>query len=317
MVSSPITSWQIDGETMETWQTIFSGSKITMASNWSHEINRCLLLGRKAMTNLYSIFKSRDITWSTSVKTVKAVVFPVVMYGCESWAIKKVECQRIDAFYLWCWRRLLRVPWTAKRSNQSILKEINSEYSLEGQCWSWSSNLLATWYEELTHWKRPWCWERLKTGGEGDDRGWEGWMASPTQWTWVWANSRRWWRTGSLAWCSPWGHRVRHEWVTEEQPPPLRQLHDWTGFNQRPSNSWFCFCPYPTPKSQKDYYAADLYPNSKSLEPFNVSWKWTIIGGMLNLFCFSGSELPDFSCQENWYWRVHSRRAFTNSLDDL
>ena len=158
---------------------------------------------------------------------------------------------------------------------------------------------------------------KIEGGRRGDDREWEGWMASPTQWTWVWANSRRWWRTGSLAWCSPWGHRVRHEWVTEEQPPPLRQLHDWTGFNQRPSNSWFCFCPYPTPKSQKDYYAADLYPNSKSLEPFNVSWKWTIIGGMLNLFCFSGSELPDFSCQENWYWRVHSRRAFTNSLDDL
>ena len=94
------------------------------------------------------------------------------MYGCKSWTIKKAERQRIDALELWCWRRLLRVPWRAKRSNKSILREINSEYSLEGQCWSWSSNLLATWYEELTYWKRPWCWERLKTGGEGDDRIW-------------------------------------------------------------------------------------------------------------------------------------------------
>ena len=133
---------------------------------------------------------------STKVYLVKAVVFPVVMYGCESWTIKKIECQRVDVFELWCWRRLLRVPWTAKRSNQSILKEINSEYSLEGQCWSWSSILLATWCEELTHWKRPWCWERLKAGGEGEDRGWDGWTASPTQRTWVWASSGRWWRTG-------------------------------------------------------------------------------------------------------------------------
>ena len=133
MVSSPITSWQIDGETMETvTEFIFLSSKITMASDWRHEIKRCLLLGRKAMTNLYSIFKSRDITLSTSVEIVKAVVFLVVMYGGESWIIKKTEHGRIDAFKLWCWRRLLRVSWTARRSNQSTLKEINLEYSLEG-----------------------------------------------------------------------------------------------------------------------------------------------------------------------------------------
>ena len=133
MVSSPITSWQIDGETMETvTEFIFLGSKITMASDWRHEIKRCLLLGRKAMTNLYSIFKSRDITLSTSVEIVKAVVFLVVMYGGESWTIKKTEHGRIDAFKLWCWRRLLRVSWTARRSNQSTLKEINLKYSLEG-----------------------------------------------------------------------------------------------------------------------------------------------------------------------------------------
>ena len=106
------------------------------------------------------------------------MVFPVIMCGCESWTIKKAECRRIDAFELWCWRRLLRVPWTARRSNQSILKEISPGCSLEGLCWSWNSNTLATWCVELTHWKRSWCWERLRAGGEGDDRGWDGWMES-------------------------------------------------------------------------------------------------------------------------------------------
>ena len=133
MPSSPITSWQIDGETVETvTDFIFLCSKITADGDCSHEIKRCLLLGRKAMTNLDSILKSRHITLLTKVCLVKAMVFPVVMYGCESWSIKKAESQRIDAFELWCWRRLLRVPWTARRSNQSILKEIRPEYSLEG-----------------------------------------------------------------------------------------------------------------------------------------------------------------------------------------
>ena len=153
------------------------------------------------MTNLESILKSRDITLPTKVRLVKAIVFSVVMYGCENWTKKKAECQRIDAFELWCWRTLLRVPWTARRSNQSTLKEISPEYSLEGLlmlrfkgsqrvghdwatelnwCWSWNSNTLVTWCKELTHLKRPWCWERLRAAGEGDDRGWDGWMASPT-----------------------------------------------------------------------------------------------------------------------------------------
>ena len=132
MASDPITSQQIDGETMETvTDFIFLGSKITADGDCSHEIKRCLLLGRKAMTKLDSILKSRDITLLTKVCLVKAMVFPVVRYGCESWTIKKAECRRIDAFELWCWRRLLRVPWTARRSNQSILKEISPEYSLE------------------------------------------------------------------------------------------------------------------------------------------------------------------------------------------
>ena len=133
MASGPITSWEIDGETVETVADfILGGSKITGDGDCSHEIKRCLLLGRKVMTNLDSILKSPDITLATKIRLVKAMVFPEVMYGCESWTIKKAEHQRIDAFELWCWRRLLRVPWTARRSNQSILKEIGSEYSLEG-----------------------------------------------------------------------------------------------------------------------------------------------------------------------------------------
>ena len=133
MASDPITSWQIDGETVETVADfILGGFKITADGDCSHEIKRRLLLRRKVMNNLGSIFKSRDITLSTKVHLVKAMVFPVVMYGCESWPIKKAECRKIDAFELWCWRRLLRVPWTAGRYNQSILKEISPEYSLEG-----------------------------------------------------------------------------------------------------------------------------------------------------------------------------------------
>ena len=145
---------------------IFSGSKITVDSDCSCEIKRCLLLGRKAVTNIDSLLKSRDITLPTKVHLVKAMVFPVVMYGCESWTIKKAEHPRIDAFELWCWR-LWRVPWTTRRSNRSILKEINPEYSLKDWCWGWSSHTLVTWWEELTHWKRPWCWERLKAKGKG------------------------------------------------------------------------------------------------------------------------------------------------------
>ena len=133
MASGLITSWRIDGKTMETvTDFILGGSRITADGDCSHEIKRCLLFGRKVMTNLNSILKSRDITLPAKVCTVKAMDFPVVMYGCESWTIKKAKCRRIDAFELWCWRRLLRVPWTARRSNQSILKEISPEYSLEG-----------------------------------------------------------------------------------------------------------------------------------------------------------------------------------------
>ena len=166
------------------------------------------------MTNLDSIFKSRDITLPTKVHLVKAMAFPVVMYGCESCTIKKAEHQRIDAFELWCWRRLLRAPWTARRSNQSVWKEINPEYLLEGLMLVWNSNPLATSCEELTHWKRLWCWEGLGAGGEGDNRGWDGWMASPTRWTWVCVNSGVGDGQWGLACCSSWD---RKESDTTEQ----------------------------------------------------------------------------------------------------
>ena len=156
---------------------------------------------------------SRDITLPTKVHLVKAVVFPVVMYRCESWTVKEAEHWRIDAFEVWCWKRLFRVPWTVRRSNPSILKEISPGCSW---CWSWSSNTLATWWEELTHLKRLWCWERLRAGGEGDDRGWDGWMPSPTQWTRVWVNSGSWWWTGRPgALQSMELQRVGYDWVIE------------------------------------------------------------------------------------------------------
>ena len=137
------------------------------------------------------------------------------MYGCESWTIKKAECQRIDAFELWCWRRLLRVPWTARRPNQSILKEISPEYSLKGWCWSWNSNTLATWCEELTF-EKTLMLGKIEGGRYGDDRGWDGWMTSPTQWTWVWVNSRSWWWTGRPGVLQTTGlQRVGYDWVTE------------------------------------------------------------------------------------------------------
>ena len=204
------------GKQWKQWQTIFGGSKITADGDRSHEIKQHLLLGRKVMTNLDSILKSRDIALPTKVCLVKAMVFPVIMYGCESWTIKQAEHWRIDAFDcgvgedsweflgLWgdpispCYRRsVLSVHW-------------------KDWCWSWNSNTLATWCKDLTHWKRPWCWERLKAGGEGDDRGWDGWMALLTLWTWVWVDSGGWWWTGRPGMLQFMGlQRVRHHWEAE------------------------------------------------------------------------------------------------------
>ena len=168
---------------------IFLGSKITANGDCSHEIKRCLLLGRTAMTNLDNLLKSRAITLPTKVHIVKVMVFPVVMYGCETWTTEKTEDWRIDTFKLWCWRRLLRVPWRARRSNQSILKEINPVL--------WPPDV-----KSLLTGKNPDAGKN-EAGREGDDREWDGWMALQIQWTWVWANSR--WQ-GRLVYYCPWGH---------------------------------------------------------------------------------------------------------------
>ena len=214
VASGPTTSWQIEGEKVEDF--IFLGSKITVDGDCCHEIKWLLFFGRKVMTNLNSVLKSRDITLPTKVRLLKAMVFPVVMYGCESWTVKTAEPWRVDAFEMWCWRKLLRAPWTARRSNQFILKEINPGCSLEGLMLKLKLQYLATSCEELTYWKRSWCWERLRAGGEGDDRGWDGWMTSWIQWTWVWVNSgSQWWtgRPGVLRFMG--SQRVRHDWATE------------------------------------------------------------------------------------------------------
>ena len=207
-------------------------------SDCSHEFKRHWLLGRKDVTNLDSILKSRDITLPTKVQIVTAMVLLVVIYGCESWTVKKAEHWRTDAFELWCWRKLLRVPWTARRCNQSVLKEISSEYSLEGLMLKLKlHDTLATWCKEQTHWKRPYCWGRLRAGGEGDNRGWDGWMALPTWWMWVWASSESWWCTGkpgvqqsmelqSWTWLSDWTetefwHLVRNNYPCTRTMIPL------------------------------------------------------------------------------------------------
>ena len=217
MASGPITSWEIDGETVEIVSDfLLWGSKITADGDCSHEIKRHLLLGRKVMTNLDSTLKSRDITLPTKVRLVKSMVFPVVMYGCESWTIKKAEHRRIDAFELWCWGRFLRVPWTARRSNQSILKEISPGCSLEGLMLKLKLQYFGHLMWRVDSFEKTLMLERLRAGGEGDDRGWDGWMASPTQWRWVWVDSGSWWWTGRPGMLRVMGlQRVRRDWATE------------------------------------------------------------------------------------------------------
>ena len=187
MASSPITSWQIDVETVADY---FLGSKIIANGYCSHEIKRCLLFGRKVMTNLDSILKSRDITLPTKVRLVKAIVFPVAMYGCESWTVKKAEC----------WRTVVLEKALGNPLDSKEIKRVNPKGN---QPWIFIGTADAEaptlWPPDVKGWligKKPGCWERLRAGGEGEDRGWDGWMASPTQWTWIWANSGRWWRTG-------------------------------------------------------------------------------------------------------------------------
>ena len=217
MASGPITSWEIDGETVETVSDfIFWGSKITVYGYCSHEIKICLLLGCKVMTNPDRIFKSRDITLSPKVHLVNAMVFPVVIYGCESWTIKKAERQRIDAFELWCWRRLLRVPWTARRSNQSNLKEISPEYSLEGLMLK-----LKLQYFGRLMWRAD-SFEKILMLGNTEGRKRRGrqrmrWLDGITDsMDMVWVNSRSWWWTGRPGVLQFMGSQSR------------TQLSDWT-----------------------------------------------------------------------------------------
>ena len=200
------------------WQTIFLGSKITASGDCSHEIKRRLLLGREVTTNLDSILKSRDITLPRKVHLVKAMVFPVVMYRCENWTIKKAERRRIDAFELCSvgedsWESLgLQGDQTCQWLRKSVLNIHQKDW-----CWSWSSNTLVTWFKELTHWKRPWYWERLTAGGEGMTEGEKALHESEqAQWAWVWASSRSWWWTGKPGMLQSMGsQRVGHDWVTE------------------------------------------------------------------------------------------------------
>ena len=197
---------------------ILGGSKNTVDGDCSHEIERCSLLGRKVMTILDSILKSRDITLPTKFCLVKVMDFQVVMYGCESWTIKKPEHLRIDVFFLqlWCWRRLLRVRWTARRSNQSILKEISSEYSFEGLMLKLNLQYFGHLIWRTDSLEKTLMLGGFEAGGEGDNRGWDSWVAPPTQWTWIWVSSGSWCWTGKLGMLQSIGlQRVGHDWGTE------------------------------------------------------------------------------------------------------
>ena len=215
MASGPITSRQINGETMETiTDFIFMGSKITAGDNCSHEIERCLLLERKAMTTLDSILKSRDYF------TDKGPSSQSYGFSCSHVWMWKLDYKESWAQKNWCfWTvvlgKTLESPLDCKEV-KSVNPEGNQSWIFTGRTGAWSSNTLATWWEELTHLKRPWCWKSLKAGGEGDDKGWDGWMASLTQWAWVWANSGSWWWTGKPGMVQSIGsQRVGHNWVTE------------------------------------------------------------------------------------------------------
>ena len=223
MASSPITAWQIEGEKVEVVTDFLLGFKVTADGGFSHEIRRWLLLVRKVMTNLDSVLKSRDITLPTKVHLVKAMVFPVVTCSCESWTIKKAEHQRIDAFKLWCWRRLLKAPWTAKRSNQSILREINPDYSLKRLMLMLKLQYFGHLMPTDNSVEKYLILGKIEGRGEEGIRGWDGWMASPMQWTQTWANSRRWWGMGRPNVLQSMGsQRVRQKCTIEQQQQQCR-----------------------------------------------------------------------------------------------
>ena len=219
MASGSITSWQIERENVGVLTDFFVlGSKITADGDCSHEIRRWLLLGKKAMTNLDNALKSRDITLLTKVQIVKATVFPVVRYGCENWTIKKAKHQRIDAFELWCWKRLLRVPWTARRSNQSILKEINPEYSLEGLILKLKLQYFGHLMPIADSLEKSLMLGKIEGRRRRGHQRTRLLMLSSIQWTWTWAKFGTWWGTGRPGMLKSMGlQRVGHDWVTEQQ----------------------------------------------------------------------------------------------------
>ena len=198
---------------------IFLGSKITADGDCSHEI-KTLPPWKESYDKPRQHIKKQRHHFANKGLDSQSYDFSSSHLWCESWTIKKAEHRKTDAFEPWCWRRLLRVPWTARRSNQRILKKSVPNPHWKDWCWNWNSDTLATWWEELTHWKRPRCWERLKAGGERDDRGLDCWIASLTQWTWVWVNSWSWWWTGRpVVLQSTGSQRVGHEWATELNCP--------------------------------------------------------------------------------------------------
>ena len=202
------------GKQWKQWQILFLGNcKITKDDDCNHEIKRCFLLVRKSMANLY-ILKTETLFRQQSPSS-QNYGFSSSQVWIESWTIKNNEHRRIDVFELWCWRRLLRVSWTARRSNESILKEVSPEYSLERLMLKLKLQYFGHQMQRTDSFKRSWCWESLKAGGEGDERGWAGRMASPTQWTWVWVSSGSWRWTGRPGACSPWRHRIGHDWAIE------------------------------------------------------------------------------------------------------
>ena len=300
MASGSITSWQIDGETMETViDFIFLGFKITADGDCSHNIKRCLLLGKKAMTNLESVLKSRDITHK-GLSSQSYGFSSSHDYECESWTIKKAEHWRTDAFELWSWRRLLRVLWTPQRSNQSLLKEMN--LNIHWKDWCWSSSTLVMWCEELTHWKSSWCWERLKAEGEGDGRGWDGWMASSTPWIWIWASSGSWWWKVSLMCCRPWGFKESD----------MTERLNWTELNWEGDKMIFLFwdllwsmkktwlCCFPSCPHSCGHKYLLLLIWGKWFYNFCIYLMWIakFLGNTLNSFSnLKGHESP------GWMWR--------------
>ena len=245
MASGPITSWQI--ELQNHWSWWLQPQNLKMLAPWKKSYGK----------SRQHIKKQRHYFTDKGPCSQSYGFSSSHVYGCESWTMKEAEHQRIDAFELWCWRRLLRVPWTARRWNQSILQEISPEYSLEGLMLKLNSNTLATWWEELTHLKRPWCWDRLKAEGEGDDRGWDSWMAPLTWWAWVWASSRTWWWTGKPGVLQSMGsQRVGHDWATElkklRMSPGNRntQLH---GKSYSMNMSFFCFNSFQLFRNKVSY----------------------------------------------------------------